>query len=94
MLSSARQFVKDAVLGSLKLRSIAEKMPDAMLKWVLLPVFSRHKLVLLFNMFSIVLPLPNVRSEPHITLWALKSPARMNGLGNCEVRSAISDSRK
>lgn len=87
------QVIRGAVRGSLKLRSIDEKVPDDILKWVLLPVFRRHKLVL-FVTFSMILPLPNVCSEPHIVLWALKSPVRIKGRGSWLTRLEISASVK
>lgn len=55
--------IEGAVPGSEKLSSNEEKDPDFTWKYVLLSVLSRLLLQLII-MVSIILPRPNVRSEP------------------------------
>lgn len=43
------------------------------------------------RIFSIDLPRASVLSDPQYSLWLLKSPSRINGLGSCLMMLSISD---
>lgn len=65
-------------IGSEMLILIEEKVPDDILKCVLLLVLSILTLDV-FGMSSIIFPLLKVRSDPHTVLCALKCPTMING---------------
>ena len=70
--------------GVHKLKSIAVNVPDPGCKYVYEPSFIRHRLFSEIN-FKITLPLLLFESEPHTTLWALKSPSNIYGEGSCAI---------
>ena len=71
-------------------RSIAEKVPFEGLSLVGWPLL-RSAIESLSRIFSIDLPRVSVFSDPQWTLWLLKSPNRIKGLGSCVMMLSRSD---
>ena len=70
-----------------------EKLPFEGLSLVGSPLL-RSAIVLSSRIFSIVFPRASVVTDPQYSLWLLKSPSRIKGLGSCLMMLSISEELK